>query len=93
MKIAFIGYGNMARALSKRWASKHDVFIGGRNSERADALADEVQAAGSGTISDAVQFGDVIVMATPANAAEEAIQSGGGATVISKPASRTTPLW
>ncbi len=79
MKIAFIGYGNMARALSKRWAPEHDVFIGGRDSARASELADDIQAAGSGTISDAVLFGDVIVMATPANVVEEAIQAGGGA--------------
>ena len=80
MKIGFVGYGNMAQALSKRWASKHDIFVGGRNSERACELANEIQAAGSGTISDAVQFGDVIVLATPANAVEEAIQSGAAPT-------------
>ena len=79
MRIAFIGYGNMARALSKRWAPHHEVFIGGRNAERAGELADAIQAAGSGSISDAVQFGDVIVLATPAVAAEEAIQSARGA--------------
>ena len=83
MKIAFIGYGNMARALSKRWASTHEIFIGGRSSERASKLADEIQAAGSGTISDAVQFGDVVVLATPANAVEDAIQSGGGTNAFS----------
>ena len=83
MKVAFIGYGNMAKALSKRWVSEHDVFIGGRNSERAGELADEIRAAGSGTISDAVKFGDLIVIATPANAVEEAIQSGGGAQAFS----------
>ncbi len=83
MKIAFIGYGNMAKALSKRWASKHEVFVGGRNTERAGELAVGIRAAGSGTISDAVQFGDVIVIATPANAVEAAIQSGGGAQAFS----------
>ena len=83
MKIGFIGYGNMAQALSKRWASNHETFIGGRNSERAGDLANEIQAAGSGTISDAIQFADIIVLATPANAVEEAIQSGGGADAFS----------
>ena len=83
MKIAFIGYGNMARSLSTRWAPKHDVFIGGRNPERAGELANQIRAAGSGTISGAVQFGEVIVIATPANAVEDAIQSGGGANAFS----------
>ncbi len=82
MKIAFIGYGNMARALSKRWAPKHEIFIGGRSAERAGELAGEIQAAGSGSISDAIHFGDVIVMATPAGAVEDAIQSGGGASAF-----------
>ena len=83
MKIGFIGYGNMARALSKRWASTNEVFIGGRDTERAAELAKEIHAAGSGSIPDAVQFGDAIVLATPANAVEEAIQSGGGTNAFS----------
>lgn len=83
MKIGFIGYGNMARALSKRWASKYDVFIGGRNPEKATELAKEVHAAGSGSASDAVQFGDIIVIATPASAVDEAIHGAGGAQAFS----------
>ncbi len=83
MKIGFIGYGNMSQALSKRWAKAHEIFIGGRNVESAAELAQKIQATGSGSISDAVQFGDVIVLATPANAVEEAIQSGGGAEAFS----------
>lgn len=79
MTIGFIGYGNMARALSKRWSSTHEVFIGGRNLERARALASEIQAVGSGSIPDAVRFGDVIVLATPAYAVGDAIRNGGGA--------------
>ncbi len=78
MRIAFIGYGNMAQALSKRWASDHEVFIGGRNIDKARELAQSIQASGSGTISEAVAFGELIVMATPANAVEDAIESGGG---------------
>ena len=65
MKIAFIGYGSMAQALSKRWAARHELFIGGRNAERAAELAAEVDAAGSGSVADAVNFGDVVVIATP----------------------------
>ena len=83
MKIGFIGYGNMAQALSKRWATVHQIFIGGRNAESAAELAEKIHATGSGSISDAVQFGDVVVLATPANAVEDAIQSGGGAEAFS----------
>ncbi|MEM8996496.1 MAG: NAD(P)-binding domain-containing protein [Acidobacteriota bacterium] len=79
MKVAFIGYGSMARALAKRWAPAHEVFIGGRRPERAGALADDIRAAGSGTTAEAAQFGDIIVLATPAGAVGEAIEDGGGA--------------
>ncbi len=79
MKIGFIGYGSMAKALSKRWARTHEVFIGGRNAERAAELAEEIHAAGSGSIAESVGFGGVIVLATPASAVENAIQSAGGA--------------
>lgn len=34
MKIAFIGYGDMAQALSKRWVSKHDLFIASATRKR-----------------------------------------------------------
>lgn len=79
MKIGFIGYGNMAQALSRRWAGVHEVFIGGRNTGHAAALAEAIHAAGSGSIAESVEFGEVIVLATPASAVEDAIQSAGGA--------------
>lgn len=84
MKIAFIGYGSMARALSKRWADKHEVFIGGRNAERAAELAREINAAGSGSSADAVSFGEAVVIATPGTAVESAIESVGAAAFSGK---------
>ena len=44
MKIGFIGYGNMAQALSKRWATTQEIFIGGRNAESAADLAKKINA-------------------------------------------------
>lgn len=79
MRIGFIGYGDMARALADRWVLEHDVFIGGRSPDKAKALADEIGAAASGETEEAVQFGSVVVPATPAHAVEDAIESGGGA--------------
>ena len=84
MKIGFIGYGNMAQALSKRWATTHEVFIGGRNTERAAELGEEIHAAGSGSIADSVHFGDVIVLATPASSVEDAITNAGGADAFTE---------
>jgi len=77
MKIAFIGCGNMARALAGRWASAHEVFIGGRDAVRSAALAADIGAAGSGSVADAVRFGEVVVIATPAGAVGDAINSVG----------------
>jgi len=82
MKIGFIGYGNMAQALSKRWAPSHEVFIGGRNQQSASALAEKIQAHGSGSMAEAVEFGDVIVLATPAGVVAEAINRAGGAAAF-----------
>jgi len=77
MKIAFIGHGSMARALAGRWASAHEAFIGGRDAARAAALAADIGAAGSGSVADAVRFGEVVVIATPAGAVGDAINSVG----------------
>lgn len=77
MKIAFIGYGNMASALGGRRASAHEVFIGGRNAGRAAVLAADIGAAGSGSVAEAVAFGEVVVIATPADAVAEAIRNAG----------------
>jgi pyrroline-5-carboxylate reductase len=46
MRIGFIGYGNMAKALASRWVGHHPIAIGGRNPDKARALAD---ALGGGT--------------------------------------------
>jgi len=82
MKIGFIGYGSMAKALSARWSPHHDVYIGGRDLERAAALAEAIEASGSGSVAEAVTFGDVVVMATPAGAVEHAIEQAGGAAAF-----------
>ncbi|MGF1477261.1 MAG: NADPH-dependent F420 reductase [Geminicoccaceae bacterium] len=79
MKIGFIGYGSMAEALAGKWAAKHELFIGGRNKDKAKTLADGLSARGSGTEGEAVGFGDVIVLATRHEHVFEAIETAGGA--------------
>lgn len=80
MKIAFIGYGNMAEALAVKWKSKHELFVGGRNPDKAKALAEQLgNNCRHGDSNDAVAFGDVVVLATPHDAVFETIQSCGGA--------------
>ena len=72
----------IAQALYRRISGAKACFRG-RKADSAAGLAREIGAAGNGSISDAVQFGDAIVLATPANAVEDAIQSAGGADAFS----------
>jgi len=65
MKIGIIGYGSMASALARSWCrAGREVLIGGRSADKAATLAQALGAgAQSGTIAEAVAFGDVVVPA------------------------------
>ena len=78
MKIGFIGYGSMADALAGKWRSKHALMVGGRDPAKAAALAAK-HGAEAGDGAEAVRFGEVVVLATPAEAALGAIAAAGGA--------------
>ncbi len=81
MNIGFIGYGSMTAALAGKWVGKHALHIGGRNLEKAKALADALGAGTTfGTEAEAAAFGDVVVLATRHQAVFEAIEAAGGAT-------------
>lgn len=79
MKIGFIGYGNMAEALGSRWAAKHELFVGGRDAAKAQALADKFgRGTKSGSEADAAAFGEVVVLATRSEAVLDAMRAAGG---------------
>lgn len=62
MKIGTVGSGNMARSLGILWAEQgHEVFFGGRNSEKGRSVA-ELAGHGTrgGTNDEAAEFGEVI---------------------------------
>ena len=83
MKISFIGYGSMAESLSSRWVGKHELFIGGRDPHKAQVLADKLaQGTKAGSEVEAVDFGEVIVLATPHEAVFEAMNAAGGANAF-----------
>ena len=83
MKLAIIGAGNVGGTLGTAWAQKagHEIFFGVRNptSDKTRALVRTLGAekARAGTPAEAAAFGDIIVLATPWNAAEAAIRSMG----------------
>jgi predicted dinucleotide-binding enzyme len=67
MKIGVLGTGGMAAALGGAWtAAGHNVVIGGRNEGRAEQTAERIGAAGHGSLADAANHGDVILVAVPA---------------------------
>ena len=79
MKIAFIGYGNMAASLASRWVAKHDIFVGGRDTRKAQNLAGKLgDGTQFGSETAACAFGEVVVPATPHEAVFDAIDAAGG---------------
>lgn len=79
MRIGIIGYGHMASALGSRWAHEHELVIGGRDCDRARALADELGGGTrAGSSAEAVDHGEIVVLATPASAVYEGIEAAGG---------------
>jgi len=79
MKIGIIGGGNVGGTLGTRWRQYgHEVLFGLRtpNDPNAQSLAKE-SGAKIGTAADASAFGDVVVLAVPWAAAEDAIKSAG----------------
>ncbi len=77
MKIGFVGAGGMAKALAGKWALKHDVMLSGRTAEKTSEAAQAVGAA-AGAADQAVEFADVVVLATRWEDVFTAIEDAGG---------------
>jgi predicted dinucleotide-binding enzyme len=81
MRIAIIGAGSVGGTLGLGWVKKgHEVLFGVR--DQADPkvqklLADAGKAACAGSVAEAGAFGEVLVLATPWDATEEALRSAG----------------
>ena len=79
MKIGILGGGNVGGTLGARWRQYgHEVLFGLQTpiDPKAQTLAKE-SGAKVGTVADASAFGDVVVLAVPWSAAEDAIKSAG----------------
>jgi 8-hydroxy-5-deazaflavin:NADPH oxidoreductase len=64
MKVAIVGTGNMGTGLGRQFAAAgHEVIVGSRDPERAEAKAGEIGAAGHGTYAEAVAPADAILLA------------------------------
>ncbi|WP_424637339.1 NADPH-dependent F420 reductase [Embleya sp. AB8] len=73
MRIGILGAGNMAAALGAKWVGAgHDVLIGARSAERADALAKRIGAR-TGTLAEAAEHGEAVLVAVGHAATGEVI--------------------
>jgi predicted dinucleotide-binding enzyme len=62
MKIGVLGTGQMATVLGEQWVAQgHQVFVGGRDLDKAAALGERLGAR-AGSLREAAQFGDVLLM-------------------------------
>ena len=77
VKIGFIGAGGMSQALASKWQGKHELFFSGRENPKSAETAMRFDGQ-SGTPSEAVAFGNVVVLAVRADIALEAIETAGG---------------
>src|SRR5690349_5013179 len=75
MRIGILGNGSMAEALGGPWAKAgHELFVGGRSVERARKVGDRIGARG-GTLQQAAEFGEVVLLAVPAEAAVATVRA------------------
>jgi 8-hydroxy-5-deazaflavin:NADPH oxidoreductase len=78
MKIGVIGNGNMGGALGKLWSSRgHKIMFGSRNPESVKTMAGISPNINSGSIPDAVRFGEVILLAVPWQGVENVFRLAG----------------
>ena len=84
MNVGIIGAGNVGGALGKRWAAAgHKIKFGVGDAAKPDVrqlLQDCGGDVSAGSIADAAQFGEVVVLTTPFAAAQAALQSAGDLT-------------
>ncbi|MFF0480815.1 NADPH-dependent F420 reductase [Streptomyces sp. NPDC004435] len=76
MRIGVLGTGGMADALATHWAlAGHHVTIGGRDADKAEALARRVGAGTeSGSLSEAAGSGEVVLAALPFEAGADVVR-------------------
>ncbi len=81
MKISILGAGNVGGTLGSAWARKgHEVFFGVPRPDGAktQALLQVIGSKGrAGTVAEAATFGEVIVLATPWPATQDALRAAG----------------
>jgi 8-hydroxy-5-deazaflavin:NADPH oxidoreductase len=96
MKIGIIGVGDLGGTLGKSWRQrKHEVMFGVRNpqSQNVQRLSQIDKSLRFGGISEAVAFGDVILLAIPWTSVEETVRRSGNLSgkIVIDPTNPLTP--
>ena len=75
MKISILGTGNLAEAMAAALTKKtYHVMVGARDTEKASRLAGELgHYAKSGTLANAIHYGEVVIIAVPYKSVEEVL--------------------
>ncbi|MCF2532297.1 NADPH-dependent F420 reductase [Yinghuangia soli] len=85
MRIGILGTGQMAVALGGAWAKAgHDVLIGGRSPENAAKAAADAGAR-HGTLREAAEFGEAVLLAVPTSAVADVLGAAGDGVLSGRP--------
>lgn len=77
MRIGVLGAGMMTEALAAGWArAGHDVLVGGRTPEKTAELAERIGAR-AGTLREAAEFGDAVLVAVRLAGLDETLRAAG----------------
>ncbi len=79
MKIGIVGTGNIGSSVGRLWAKNgHSVMFGSRDPEKGKELAEAIgYDTDGGSVADAAEFGDVVLLAVPYDAAKASIAACG----------------
>lgn len=96
MKVGIIGAGDLGGTLGKSWRQRnHEVMFGVRNpqSQNVQRLSQMDQNLKFGDISEAVAFGEVILLAIPWSSVEETVRRSGNLSgkILIDPTNPLTP--
>ena len=88
MNIGILGSGQVGQSLGKGFASRsHDVMIGSRDPKKAELqkwLKATKGKASTGSLAEASKHGEVVLLCTPGNAADEALDLAGPENLAGK---------
>ena len=79
MRIGLLGAGRMAEALGTRFAETgHQTFVGARDEDKSSRLAQRIgSGVAAGSLCEAADFGDLLLLAVKRNAIADALRSSG----------------